>query len=601
TVDEELQNLLQQAESLLEELEAVTAKESEYTATSYSALVAKITQLEQEVNKGESANKSSLTSLMEAVEEAQEALKSKALSDALAKENLYSAEEYTEDTYQAFAAAIEAGKEAMAGTDNLEEQKTKAAAIEDAISKLEPKSNPEPEEPGKDEELEVLLQQAAALLEEVEALESKVAEYTTESYNVLDGKATELEQEVIKGQEAGRDILTALMGEVRTAKDNLKSKALSDALAKETLYSAEEYTEDTYQAFTAAIAAGKEAMAGANNLEEQKSKAAAIEDAISKLERKTTPEPEDPVLPESKAIRVAPIEDLVYTGKALKPAVQVYDGEKLLQLNKDYKVTYKNNVNANVGAVQAGEEFNENLPYVIITGKGNYSGTLQVNFNILPIEIRDEKDVIDSRLKVNIAEQLVVNTKKAVAPLKSVSFGKTLKEGQDYTLKLFVMNATDSQGLPLEGYLDDYKVPAGAKGNFSMTIKFEGNYHGAVTYLVSVAEKTELIKNAAITLKKEFKSIDIEAFNNEYTNKMMAEAVEVKMGRTLLVNGTDYMISFADTQIKVGTTSFVVKGMGNYKGTKTVTFKLTGKALAASKLTFENFGNLTFTGEALTQ
>ncbi|MBR5577689.1 MAG: InlB B-repeat-containing protein, partial [Lachnospiraceae bacterium] len=313
-----------------------------------------------------------------------------------------------------------------------------------------------------DEELEALLQQAASLLKEVEALEGKIAEYTTESYNALNSKATELEQEVAKAQEAGKDILTALMGEVRTAKASLKSKALADALEKETMYSAEEYTEETYRAFTAAIAAGKEALAGTNNLEEQKEKASAIEDAISKLEKKAVPEPEKekytvsfnhmgkgidrsvevkkgdklekpadptyegfefkgwykeetfttlwnfendtvtenqtlyakwetksvepepevPVLPDSKAIRVAPIADLVYTGKALKPVVQVYDGEKLLQLNKDYKVTYKNNVNANAGAVEAGEEFNENLPYVIITGKGNYSGTLQVNFNI---------------------------------------------------------------------------------------------------------------------------------------------------------------------------------------------------------------------------
>ncbi|MBR5578215.1 MAG: InlB B-repeat-containing protein, partial [Lachnospiraceae bacterium] len=311
-------------------------------------------------------------------------------------------------------------------------------------------------------------------------------------------------------------------------------------------------------------------------------------------------EPEDPVLPESKVITVAPIADLVYTGKALKPVVQVYDGEKLLQLNKDYKVTYKNNVNANAGAVQAGEEFNENLPSVIITGKGNYSGTLQVNFNILPIEIRDEKDVIDSGLKVNITDQLVVNTKKAVAPLKSVSFGKTLKEGQDYTFTLSCMNATDSEGQPITGRLDDGKIPAGAKGRFTMIIKFEGNYRGVATYFISVAEKTELIKNAAVTLKKEFKSIDFEAFNNGYANKMLEEGFEVKMGQTLLEPSKDYGATWANID-KIGTATLIISGSGNYKGTKAVNFKLTGKALTASKLTLENFGNLTYTGEPLAQ
>ena len=63
--------------------------------------------------------------------------------------------------------------------------------------------------------------------------------------------------------------------------------------------------------------------------------------------------------------------DQTYTGKALKPAVKVTYNKAKLKNGTDYTVTYKNNTNIGVATVT-------------VTGKGNYTGTKKLTFNINP-------------------------------------------------------------------------------------------------------------------------------------------------------------------------------------------------------------------------
>ena len=58
-----------------------------------------------------------------------------------------------------------------------------------------------------------------------------------------------------------------------------------------------------------------------------------------------------------------------YDGKAKKPAVTVKDGNTVLKEGRDYTVTYSNNINAGTAKV-------------IVTGKGNYKGTVTKSFTI---------------------------------------------------------------------------------------------------------------------------------------------------------------------------------------------------------------------------
>ena len=67
--------------------------------------------------------------------------------------------------------------------------------------------------------------------------------------------------------------------------------------------------------------------------------------------------------------KIADIADVVYTGEAIEPAVVVTVGNKTLKEGEDYTVSYSDNI-------KGGEAT------AIVTGIGDYSGTLEKNFNI---------------------------------------------------------------------------------------------------------------------------------------------------------------------------------------------------------------------------
>lgn len=71
------------------------------------------------------------------------------------------------------------------------------------------------------------------------------------------------------------------------------------------------------------------------------------------------------------ASNVSDIPDQTFTGSRLKPSVTVKDGNKTLELETDYTVSYTNNTN--VGTATA-----------TIRGKGNYSGKVEKTFTIKP-------------------------------------------------------------------------------------------------------------------------------------------------------------------------------------------------------------------------
>ncbi|MDO4458719.1 MAG: hypothetical protein Q4C42_01335 [Clostridia bacterium] len=64
-----------------------------------------------------------------------------------------------------------------------------------------------------------------------------------------------------------------------------------------------------------------------------------------------------------------------YNGSAKKPTVTVKNSSGAVLSSKNYKVTYVNNINA-------GSSSSANKPTVIITGDGNYSGTIKKYFTI---------------------------------------------------------------------------------------------------------------------------------------------------------------------------------------------------------------------------
>lgn len=110
------------------------------------------------------------------------------------------------------------------------------------------------------------------------------------------------------------------------------------------------------------------------------------------------------------------IDDEIYTGSPIKPKMVpywIYYDYPNPKAGVDYTLSFKNNVNVGTATV-------------ILTGKGNYTGTAKMTFKIVKASI----------LLADIAEIPTQKwTGKAVKPKPVLKYeGRTLKEGTDYTL-----------------------------------------------------------------------------------------------------------------------------------------------------------------------
>ena len=112
---------------------------------------------------------------------------------------------------------------------------------------------------------------------------------------------------------------------------------------------------------------------------------------------------------------VAPIANQSYTGKKIEPQVSVRFSDRKLTDNKEYSTEYINNLN--VGTAN-----------VIVTGLGDFSMLItKVDFAIIAVSI-DKAEI------ASIPTQ-TVNGQTSCEPKLKIKFnGKTLREGEDYTV-----------------------------------------------------------------------------------------------------------------------------------------------------------------------
>lgn len=343
-------------------------------------------------------------------------------------------------------------------------------------------------------------------------------------------------------------------------------------------------------------------------------------------------------------IQIQEIKDQIYTGSAIKPALTVYaaDGETLLKSGKDYTVKYFNNSDVDQKAAEGGTcsdpekapgSFDKMLPYVVISGKGNHKGTVYRNFHIRPVSISDARGNAAAGFTLKYSDQLVYSAKKDQKPFSSLKYKKAMKAGSDYTVTLRAVNAYDSKNRKVEswsvaGSQENKWIPAIAKeyqGTFQLIIAGKGNYAGEIRRTVYVKSKTYLLKNAAITLGKNQK-------NKPYNDGMAVTLVPglydsgdrkyyradeeidwdkpeangndlftVKVDGRYLVYGADYVVTYANNKA-VGTATMTVSGVGEYAGSKSATFKITGEAFKANTIDVKGLEtSMPYTGRAVTQ
>lgn len=314
----------------------------------------------------------------------------------------------------------------------------------------------------------------------------------------------------------------------------------------------------------------------------------------------------------------------VYDGTYKKPAATVTFGGKVLQEGKDYTISYRNNLNVGVTTV-------------IATGMGDYTGYTSKNFTITKRAMAGGT--------VSVASS-VSFTGSNITPSVTVKVaGRTLTSGTDYTVSysnnknvgtsnVYVYGKGNYSGslsakfdivpakqqiqkleTKYKGFYIDWAQKGSATG-YDIEYSVNSNMSGAVskhltankpdtltvsglsgdkTYYVRVRSYTNVNGKVYYGAWSDIKSI--KTANNDitkatvsgistkaFTGKAITQNVTVKVGNTVLKNGTDYTVLYSNNK-KVGKATVKITGKGKYGGVITKTFKINPAKQEIQKLT----------------
>ena len=237
------------------------------------------------------------------------------------------------------------------------------------------------------------------------------------------------------------------------------------------------------------------------------------------------------------------VKDVVYNGKAQSPTISVYFDD--IELRKDdYSVKYTNNTNVGKATVT-------------ITGKNNYyQGTKTVYFNILPKNI-ENAGITVANVTYNANEQ------KPNVTVKDKDRNVNLAKNKDYTVT--------------------YQNNVNA-GTASVIVTGINNYTGTAmqSFTISTLDITKAKINA---IPKQ-----------SYVGASVTPMPTITYANRQLTNGVDFTVTYSNNNFP-GTGKATITGIGNFKGSKELTFKIVGDI---SKATVTGLSPITQTGKAIT-
>lgn len=320
-----------------------------------------------------------------------------------------------------------------------------------------------------------------------------------------------------------------------------------------------------------------------------------------------------------------------YTGNQIKPEVILTDGAVTLRSGKDYTVSYSNNTNVTDNAE------------IIITGKGNYTGSVSRTFAISGADInaavitgvKDKvtytgSDIVFSGLKVMYGDELLVAdrdysvvysgnrnvTDKAEVKISgkgnySGTVTKTFviekKDISDPDCYISEIGGQKYTGTEIEPEIVvtcgsttlredvDYEVTysnnieeSAAGSPAKATVTGKGSYTGTVIREFTITKDPIKITSA---------EIDTIA-DQEFAKAYITPEVTVRCDGKVLTEGTDYKVLCVDNY-NVGTAKVYITGYGSYTGTKSTTFRILKKDITGYVAVLEKT-ELTYTGKKQT-
>ena len=253
----------------------------------------------------------------------------------------------------------------------------------------------------------------------------------------------------------------------------------------------------------------------------------------------------------------------VYDGKKHKwsPAVTDKEGNALVE-GTDYEVAYSTSDFRNVGIIE-----------VIITGIGNYTGTVTRTYEITP---KAYTVTTESAKKVYDGTALTAGGKiEGIVSGETVEFtttGSRTVEGTSkntYSLKW--------NGSAIE---TNYKLAKESIGDLTVTPKS----------IIPDEPNTPDDKKTGITVS--------DPKDSKYDGQEHREVLTVKdtkTGKDLIAN-KDYTVVYSDDLVNAGTVTIKVSGLGNYSGSFAKTYKITKRLVTLTSATVSK----TYDGQVLT-
>ena len=238
-----------------------------------------------------------------------------------------------------------------------------------------------------------------------------------------------------------------------------------------------------------------------------------------------------------------------FTGSNITPSVTVKVAGRTLTSGTDYTVSYSNNKNVGKATVK-------------ITGKGNYSGSLSAKFDIVPAKQQIQK----------------LETKYKGFYIDWAQKGSATGYDVEYSVNANMSGAVSKH---LTASKPDTLTVSGLAGDktYYVRVRSYTNVNGKVYYGAWSDIKSIKTANNDIT-KATVSGISTKAF----TGKAITQNVTVKVGNTVLKNGTDYTVSYSNNK-KVGKATVKITGKGKYGGVITKTFKINPAKQEIQKLT----------------
>jgi len=234
----------------------------------------------------------------------------------------------------------------------------------------------------------------------------------------------------------------------------------------------------------------------------------------------------------------------------MTPEPTIKFGETVLEKDKDYTLSYEDNTDVGTGKVK-------------VTFTGNYTGTAETDFEIIPDILTQEKVKI-----ANIDNKTFTGSE--IKPEPEVKYGSVvLVKDKDYELT----------------YKNNINV-----GTADITITFKGNYGG------SAATTFEVVPDVLSQEKVNFSTIE----NKTYTGKEIKPEPTITYNSVTLEKDKDYTLSY-ENNVNVGHATVKVTFIGNYSGDASTAFEIISRVITDDDTTIvvSPIADQTYTGKEI--